>query len=319
VKLTTLRYFVKIAELENFHRASEQLCIAQPALTRQIMQLESELGVQLFERLPRGVRLTPAGQTFRDGAKRVLADVDQLVQNARGEGADPFGHLRVAFEDSVSQNPIIAKSLQIIRSESSRVEIKLIPLSERHQVEQLKNREIDIGFAYDSCGEFSRHAELDCFKLGEDDLVLAMPHDHRLAALPVIRTEDLRDEPFVMIAKDKAPKLGYNHLINKCEEAGLSPRIVQEVPSIDGLFNLVSVGVGLTLCARSVRRMPPENVILRRVKGLDVRFNFTLMWRRHSQSAASRRFVEIAKSMGGGCMAPDIAQIPRHSMGRVYL
>lgn len=295
-----LRYFVKVAELQNFHRASEVLNIAQPALTRQVRQLEAELGIQLLDRRPRGVRLTQPGENFLVGAKRVLADVEELMQSARRDSENLVGELWVAFEDSVSQNPIIAQALQIIRMNNSRLTVRLVPLSERHQIEQLRNRELDIGFAFDSCGEFSRHQELVCHSLEQEELVLVIPVDHPLNALPTIHVEDLVDEPFVMIAKEKAPKQGYNFLIDTCEAAGLTPRIVQEVHSIDGLFNLVSVGVGITMCARGVRSHLPQNVTMRRVEGLEIAFDFTMMWRRSSSSAATRKFVEIVKSIQKG-------------------
>lgn len=310
MRLRRLRYFVKIAEVGNIHRAAEELHVAQPALTRQIMQLEADLRTQLFERLPRGMRLTASGESFLAGAKQVIAQFDELMQSAQDNSSNPFGTISVAFEDSVSQNPMIAKSLQMVRKSYPNIKVNLLPLSERHQMERLRNREIDLGFAYDNCGEFASHRELDCLVLSKDDLVLVVPQDHPLAVKSKIVIDDLVDEPFVMIAKEKAPKLGYKNLIDTCVRAGFAPDIIQEVPSIDGLFNLVSVGIGLTLCARGVRASLPANVMMRSVEALNMSFDFTLMWRRHSQSAATHRFVEVVKSIQRSSKLADIAARP---------
>ena len=115
MKFNRLRYFVKIAEEGNLHRAAEQLRIAQPALTRHIMQLEEELGVLLLNRMPRGVRLTEAGEALYRGAKKILSDLDELLDSIKSESESAGGVLSVAFEDTVSQNPILAAAVQCMK------------------------------------------------------------------------------------------------------------------------------------------------------------------------------------------------------------
>src|SRR5690348_745175 len=97
IKLTQLKYFVKVAELEHFGQAAQELHIVQPALSRQVQHLEDELGTQLFERLPRGIKLTAAGTVLLERAQHLLDDVERMVAATRLAGAGKTGFLKVGF------------------------------------------------------------------------------------------------------------------------------------------------------------------------------------------------------------------------------
>jgi DNA-binding transcriptional LysR family regulator len=293
-----LRYFVAIAESGNFHRAAERLHVAQPCLTRHMNRLEAEVGVQLLERLPRGVQTTRCGAVFLEDAKRILADLKQLRDRARAEGCNPEGCLNAGFDDSVAQNITLAKASQLMKVRCPQVRLTLTPLSETHLVESLKSRDIDVGFAYDSCGEFEMDSEIACHTIQRDDMVAVLRSDDPLAHLSDISLADLHGRPVVMIAKEKAPKLGYEHMINSCRKGGLELDIVQEVESIDALFSLVSVGVGVSLVARHVRDVLSTGVILKPLRDLHVTLALSLMWRRTPVCPITEKFVDIVKSLG---------------------
>jgi DNA-binding transcriptional LysR family regulator len=293
-----LRYFVAIAESGNFHRAAERLHIAQPCLTRHINKLEAELGTLLLERLPRGVRPTPFGATFLEDAKRILGDVRRLRDRARAAGLDPGGCLNAGFDDTVAQNITLARACQQMRARFPQVKLALVPASETELLQRLKAGEIDAAFAYDICGEFATHPGIACYTVQRDDMVAVLRADDPLARRDEILLADLVGKPVVMISKDKAPKIGYQYLLDVCRAGGLELDIVQEVESIDALLSLVSVGVGVSLIARHVRDVLSNGLVLRPVKDLNIKLDLSLMWRRTSASPNNtEKFVDIVKNI----------------------
>lgn len=299
-----MHYFVTIAECGNLHRAAERLHIAQPALSRQMNQLETEIGIQLLQRHPRGVEPTPFGWIFLAESKRILAQVSDLKERVRCATRNPAGKLRAGFDDSVAQNEVLAKASQIMRDRFPDVELALVAMSETQQIEALKAREIDIGFAYDICGEFMRHAEIDCHTIQNDDMVAVLRADHFLAGKKMLSLAELNGQNIVMITKEKAPKIGYQYLLKACEKGGLTLNVTQEVTSIDALFSLVSVGVGVSLVARHVRDTLPPALVLRPVSDLEVNLALTLMWRKNALSPATQHFVNIVQSLAAPVEPP---------------
>jgi DNA-binding transcriptional LysR family regulator len=107
MELRHLRYFIAAAEAGHFHRAAEKLNVTQPALSRQIQALEKELAVRLFERLPRGVRLSEAGRTFLDDAKRIIDETDQVAARMRRLGRGEIGTLGLACSEAASAHRVV--------------------------------------------------------------------------------------------------------------------------------------------------------------------------------------------------------------------
>ena len=292
--LRKLRYFAAIAETHNFRRASARLHIAQPALTRQIGDLEASLGIRLFERLPRGVRLTPFGETFLPKAKRILNDIDNLHELAQKASGKLNRVLKVGVEDSVMQNPVITKSLCMLKHECN-VSLSIIPLSEKEQLSWLLDGSIDAGFAYDICSEFSGNSDFGRFVVQTDRILLALPKAHRLSSKASVTLSDLQGEPFVMIARDKAPTVGYDYLLGACRAGGLIINVTQEVLSMETLFAFVANSVGCSLVAEHAREYIPNDVILRPISDLKVDLELTLLWNLALTSDVANTFAQIVK------------------------
>src|ERR1700722_13357152 len=115
MELRHLRYFVAVGEEQHYRRAAQRLRIAQPALSRQIQLLEEEIGFKLFDRLPRGVRITDAGKLFLSDARRILLDVNDAIVRAKRIASGQSGTLRIGFVESISWNGIIPDSLRNFR------------------------------------------------------------------------------------------------------------------------------------------------------------------------------------------------------------
>src|SRR5579862_9105424 len=111
MELRHLRYFVAVGEEQHYRRAAQRLRVAQPALSRQIQNLEEEIGFKLFERLPRGVKITAAGKLFLDDARRILTEITDATARAKRIGTGLAGTLRIGFVQSLSWHGIVPESL----------------------------------------------------------------------------------------------------------------------------------------------------------------------------------------------------------------
>src|SRR5688572_5441816 len=127
IELRQLKYFIRIAELEHFGQAAQDLHIVQPALSRQVKQLEEELGVELFERLPRGVRLSAAGKVLLERARALMDDVDRMADAARLAGQGKTGFVRLGFSDGATYSGRVPAIIREFRARRPQVELELIP------------------------------------------------------------------------------------------------------------------------------------------------------------------------------------------------
>src|SRR4051812_19912794 len=129
MELRHFRYFLAVAEELNFHRAARRLHLAQPALSRQIQDLEEELGARLFDRLPRGVQLTKAGEAYVEHVRKILSDVDEANAHIKQVQQGEVGTLRIGFNDVASSDPSFAESIRRFRSRYPKVRIDLAPMT----------------------------------------------------------------------------------------------------------------------------------------------------------------------------------------------
>ena len=143
--LRHLRYFIAVAEEENIGRAAARLHISQPPLTRQIQQLEEELGVRLFNRTPKGMELTQAGELFLDEARNIRAVVEQATERTQRAGQGKLGRLDVAIFGSGILDAI-PKLLLAFRNDYPEVKIVLHTMTKAEQIEALRQRRITVGF-----------------------------------------------------------------------------------------------------------------------------------------------------------------------------
>src|SRR5882762_411329 len=146
MELRHLRYFVGVAEEQHFGRAAARLHVAQPALSRQIQDLERELGFLLFDRLPRGVRLNAAGKLFLSDARRILRDVDEARLRAERIAHGKGGTLRIGIATAVSWHGIVVESFRELRRWQPAVELELQHLLSVDQVEAILSGRLDAGF-----------------------------------------------------------------------------------------------------------------------------------------------------------------------------
>ena len=148
MELRHLRYFVAVGEEEHFGRAALRLRVAQPALSRQIQDLEREIGFKLFDRLSRGVKISSAGRLFLEEARRILQQLNEATERAQRVARGQSGTLRVGFTENASWRGVVPDSLPLFRERYPDAELQLNPLPSLQQLEAVRSGRLDAGFMF---------------------------------------------------------------------------------------------------------------------------------------------------------------------------
>lgn len=308
MELRHLRYFQAVGREEHFGRAAIRLHVAQPALTRQIRDLERELGISLFERLPRGVRLSSAGKVFLEDVTAILAQVEHATGRARSLASGHLGTVRVGFSELASGNNHIPHGLLDFRTKEPGVTLNLMPIGSLGQIEALKAGRLDVAIVYDVHYEPDDLQLLEYRQIGVTDIVLAVYQGHRLATQKDIRLKDLAGEPMLWPLRDANPAY-YDALMGQCLAHGVSPHIVQETATHSILLSLVSVGMGLGFITSSANLYQSSNVVLRPIRDLNLLFPIHMLWRKADPSPALARLVDVLSAPIDGGVQPASAAI----------
>jgi DNA-binding transcriptional LysR family regulator len=293
MELRHLRYFVAVGEDQHFGKAAKRLDIAQPALSRQIQDLEKELGFMLFERLPRGVRLNAAGKLFLSDARRILQDVDEARRRAERLATGKAGTLRVGFVEMLSWHGVVPDAFRRFRRRQPDVELDLRPLRSVEQIEAVRSGRLDAGFIFTLGEPDEGFAQM---LIAQHKVVLAAPQGHAVTRFKRLRLRDLRDASFIWFHRSANP-LFYERIMQACIRGGLStPRIVQHAVDHATALSLVSCRLGVAFVSETTRWQCPRGVKLLPVADLDFPVPIYLVWRKDNQSVLLQRFVAQVKA-----------------------
>src|SRR5258708_5282602 len=277
MELRHLRYFVAVGEEQHYGRAARRLRGAQPALSRQIQDLEEEVGFKLFDRLPRGVKLSAAGKLFLEDARRILQEVNEAAARAGRVARGHSGTLRLGFAENASWRGVVPDSFRRFREQQPAAELQLQPAASLEQLEAIRFGRLDAGFV-----NFMPKAdpELDQLLVAIHHVELAAPKRHPLTKLEKLRLRDLTDAPFVWFPRRQSPAF-YDHLMHECYRGGLkSPRIVQEGLHEATILSLVSTGLGVGWGLGNARLRWPGKGFIFFLVGFDMPLTVGLAWRK---------------------------------------
>ena len=240
MELRQLKYFVEVARREHVSEAADALHVAQSAISRQIANLEAELGVYLFEREGRNVKLTPIGRHFLPHAETVLRAVDYAKQQIE-EYLDPErGTIKIGFPSSLASHTL-PTVISAFKEEHPNVKFQLRQGSYRFLIDAVKRREIDLAFLGPiPTDEKDIKGEI----LFIESFSALLPLNHRLAKRESIVLNELRYEPFITFPEGY---ILHKIVIDACKQAGFSPIISSEGEDLDAIKGLVSAGIGVTL------------------------------------------------------------------------
>jgi DNA-binding transcriptional LysR family regulator len=264
-----LRCFLAVAEELNFRRAAERLNMTQPPLSRQIRLLEERVGVTLFERTNRRVRLTSAGEDFFANAVDILQRAERAVLTARQAERGEIGTVAMGFVPSAALE-FIPRIVGALMAELPGVTFAPTEMMSYEIVEALRSGRLDLGLTRMP----GRGDEITCQRVVSEPFVLALPSDHPLAGKDTVTTADLHGAPFVGYSADRG---GYLREVQAglFATVGVVPRFVQQVSQTHSILALVNRGIGVALVPASSSAMRMENLSYREI-GLPPQFRSDL-------------------------------------------
>lgn len=293
IDLRQYRQFVAVAEEMNFRRAAERLHMAQPPLTAAIRRLEAELGVALLERTNRVERLTPAGEVFLLEARRVLAQSERAIEQARRAGEGLAGSLRITFV-ATAAHAMLPRIVRGFRARHGDVSLELQEATTAQQAAALIDDRADIGLVALPLPDW---ASLTVVGLRQTALVAALPQEHRLASRAKLGLADLAREPWILFPPALGPGL-HRRIVAACAKAGFAPNVVQQAVQMDTIVSLVAAGLGVSVVPPALAEAGRPGVRFRPLhgRGAPIRYELALAFARASPLVDS--FVAIARKIG---------------------
>ncbi|WP_043278073.1 LysR family transcriptional regulator [Burkholderia sp. A1] len=288
-----LRYFLAVAEQGSVAEAARHLHIAQPALSRQMRDLEEELGALLFQRSVRGITLTTAGAQFLSDAKALLADLRAATERVSRVADGMEGALRVGIAANYSWHPKILKSLRQFATDAPKVAVMLEPTLSVRQIARIVQHELDGGFlTWRYLPQDQPDIEgLTEIRLFDCRLKLALPRGSRLARSVPRKLSALREEPCMWFPRDTAPAYD-DFLTYQCQRAGFSPRKVQIGSDVLTILGMVAAGMGYSIVSDVAVHTCPKDVVLVDHPELDMTHPVSFVYRTGDGNPALRRLVD---------------------------
>ena len=250
MELRHLRYFVAVAEEKSFNKAAERLFISQPPLSRQIKQLEEEMGVVLIDRDQRPLKLTEAGVFFYEHAIQILRKSDNLRAMTMRKGIFD-GSLSIGFVASILYGTL-PRVISRFRKVYPNIEIKLHELNSWQQTQALTNGKIDVGFGR----LLFEDASVRRILLREESLVVAVPIDHHIMQQKrrTITIADLSSENLLLYPKAPRPSF-IDYILGLFEARNIEPNSFSEVSELHVALGLVAAGEGVTIVPRALENL----------------------------------------------------------------
>ncbi|MFK0162753.1 LysR family transcriptional regulator [Rhizobium sp. NPDC090279] len=263
MELRHIRYFLALAAEGNFTRAAANLGIGQPPLSQQIKDLENEIGVQLFHRVPHGAELTVAGEAFLAEAKTAVDAAEKAKLAAQRANRGEIGRLSLGFTASSAFNSIVTATIREFRDHWPGVLLSLTEMNTNALMERLLRGEIDAAFIRPGL-EDTRDVRLKRF--ADEPMMIALPARHPLAAGNQVPIAALAGEPFILFPRMVGLSL-YDDIVAACREAGFDLVVTQEAPQIPSIVNLVAANLGVSIVPASIAQIKLDGVAYRPIDG----------------------------------------------------
>src|SRR5437762_5940832 len=290
MELRQMRYFVAVAEALSFTRGAEKLHLAQPSLTRQIKNLEEEIGVRLLDRTKARVSLTPEGQSFLVDAKRVLELSEEIVVSVRHFSRHELTPLNIGYVANLFYD-LLPVTLASFQRSFPTVPINLFDMTCGDQFRALQDGKIDLGFV--GLREPIEERGLQFRSIASYKTVAALARSNPLAKKPIIKLRDLEPTFFIGMSEKAYP--GYRHwLTTTCQQVGFTPKVLQDADIERALIQAVAAGLGVALLPDQVKKLPHENVVFRPLSPTVVTES-CIAWKAENRSAALKAYVHIVK------------------------
>jgi len=300
VNLRALQYFVKLADLRHFSKAADACFVSQPTLSTQIKKLEEELGVQLVERSPKMIMLTPVGEEIATRARLVLADIEQIRSVARRSSNPAEGSLRLGLFPTLAPY-FLPHVVPDIRARYPRLRLQLAEEKTEDLLVMLQSGKLDAALLALPINSEGLEVEV----LFEEPFVLALPANHPLARKDAITLDDLKGAELLLLEEGHCLR---DHALEVCALADAHERVDFHATSMETLRQMVAADVGITLMPLLSVKPPiatTENVVLRPFTPPPPTRTVALVWRSSSAlSAFLRAFAQTLRALPPRLLEP---------------
>ena len=317
LELRHLRSFLAVVQYGSLGRAAEIVGVTQPALSRQMRELEYDVGVALFSRESRGMEITPAGETFRDDVGDVLSMVDKIPHEIRRSERAQAQRCVIAVVPHPAIDAIVARVVADLESRGERIRVGTRSVMSVDQAAALHAGDIDValGHAFPVATGGSRAEHLASVPLIHDRISVALlPHGHVLATRSTLHVRELADMPFVWTDRDFHPAF-YDMVFARLGAAGLRPRVEGEFEGLATIWSLVREGAGWTLGWQSHLREPPSGLTAVPLADFNLPWGVVMTYRQDEARvpvlATIDALVEHARQLSPA-KAPDVALPASH-------
>lgn len=302
MELRHFKYFVAVAEELNFGRAAARLHVVQPAVSKQVSNMEKELGVQLFYRNKREVRLTEVGRLFLEDARKVIEQAERAVATVDRAAKGEIGQLTVSFISPATLS-VLPPIVNAFKKRYPEVELDLCKLTTAEQMEALQDGRVQLGFVREPA--FHMNDGLNSMTVLEEPVLLALPENHPFSTSMKIPLKMLSEEPFIMFSSRLEPGL-YERYMQIFREAGFIPKVIQETSHIQAILGFVASGLGLMLTPASLQKLGRDGVVYRELQEPPPEVELAAVWRREDDHLpVLKSFVDVVRDTVG-----DVHSIP---------
>ena len=287
-----LRYFCAVAETGNFTRAAEREQVAQPSLSQQIMKLEEELGVRLFDRLGRSVRLTDVGQVFLKRARTVLGELRAAREEVAERQSTVSGPICVGVIPTIAPY-FLPSRLALFSRKYPQVSITVVEDVTVRLMDRLRAGLIDIAVIALPI----RGTDVECSSLRTERLYAILPKDHHLAKKRSLQLKELREEPFLLLRDDHCFR---ETAIEICKRARILPQVVFESGQFSSIVGMVGAGLGISIVPEMALEQRPDcSFVLIADERASRTIGFATL-KGHFLSRVQKAFIQHLRATAGG-------------------
>src|SRR6058998_2744596 len=300
MELRHLRYFLAVGEALNFTKAAAQLRVAQPALSRQVQDLEDEIGVDLMKRSPRGVALTAEGKLFLEEVRELLKRADESVEKVRALARGEYGELHIGYAPSPTVE-VLPPALAAFQKAVPRVKVLLHDLSSDELIAGLRDATLELAIMVEPFGEQTAGIEFELLRTYP--LSVAMAATHPFARLKFIPLEKLTTEPLIALRR-KDYSEDYHFLDRIFAPIRAKPYIAVECDSASSLITEVEAGRGIALANPSFKLVAGKRLLYRPLSGTtEVGSVGIARATKGDVTPAGEKFSEILRKISDGATA----------------
>ncbi len=285
-----IKHFKAVAEELHFGRAAQQLNIAQPALSRSIKHLETQIGVRLLERNNRNVSLTNAGEVFLTGCRTLINSLEGTVIQTRKASVGEAGHLIIGYTD-FAIGGLMPKILRDFRRLYPHISVEPVHGFTKTQLEDIESDKLDMGFI---TGPFERSG-YKSVTIQRDAYVAIFYENHPLTKKESVRLAELVGESFIL-GQPAGWAHYHDHLFRVCRGAGFSPRVVQQASNIEGIFGLVACEMGITIQPACVYNYVRRGLVIRPIRDVKDTVSTIAVWKNGGVSSTRQTFARFLLS-----------------------